>query len=452
MMLRREDLNTEFKREYIDDIKLAIIAFANTDGGTLYIGVENDGTVCGVTNPDEIILQAQNAIRDAIAPDIMMFVHCSFADYDNKTIVKIEVHRGSRRPYFLKAKGIRPEGVYVRQGPSTISASYDAIRQMLIETSGGEYEKGVSFEQNLTFDTANAYFREKGVALGDAQMQTLGLVNSDKLYTNLALLLSDQCQHSIKAAVFQGNRKTIFRDRSEFSGSIFKQLEETYAYIMRHNNIRSTFCDLERIDTLDFPQEAVREGLLNAIVHRDYGSSGPILVSIFSDRLEILNQGGLLPNMSIEEVRRGVSEQRNKGLASICYRLKLIEAYGTGFDKMDFAYSGSGLICQIGVTPHSFCLTLPNRNERAIKNAEDIDTLRTHLLDLFTPTDRQRAEKIIEMCQTNGSITREAIQRKLKVSQTTAIVLLNKMVEFHILTRSREGRRMTYKLTQGRRT
>lgn len=107
MFLSREDQFTEFKREYIDDIKLTVIAFANTNGGTLYIGVEDDGTICGLRNPEEVILQIQNTLRDSILPDIMMFVQCSFLDIDGKTIIKIQVHRGTKRPYFLRGKGIR---------------------------------------------------------------------------------------------------------------------------------------------------------------------------------------------------------------------------------------------------------------------------------------------------------------------------------------------------------
>ncbi len=138
MVAIREDINTEFKREYVDDIKLTVLAFANTDGGNLYVGIENDGSVCGVLDPDNDVLRIQNTIRDSIAPDIMMFVRTSFIDYQDKTVIKIEVQRGTKRPYFLRNKGICSEGVFVRQGPSTVSASYDAIRKMIIETSGAK--------------------------------------------------------------------------------------------------------------------------------------------------------------------------------------------------------------------------------------------------------------------------------------------------------------------------
>ena len=311
---------------------------------------------------------------------------------------------------------------------------------MIVETSGGEFEKEVSFQQDLTVKATSRYFAEKKVSWGSAQMQTLGLVNQDRLYTNLALLLSDQCQHSIKAAVFQGNRKTIFRDRAEFSGSIFTQLEEAYAYIMKHNNIRSTYDGLDRIDTLDFPQPAVREGLLNAIVHRDYGASGPIIISIFDDRLEILNQGGLLPNMTVEEVLRGVSEQRNKKLAAICYRLKLIEAYGTGYDKIDASYEESGKTAKITVTPNSFCLTLPNQNDF------ETESKTSEVNEQGLESDRARVEKIVDLCQKRGLVTRKDVQQMLGVSQTTAIVLLKRMIENGILIRERNGKFTHYKL------
>ena len=375
----------------------------------------------------------------------MMFVNCSFVNAEGKTMIKVDVRRGTKRPYFLRGKGIRPEGVYVRQAPSTDPASYDAIRQMIIETSGGDFEKGVSFVQDLTLNAASSYFAQKQVAFESAQMQTLGLINKDKLYTNLALLLSDQCQHSIKAAVFQGTRKTIFRDRAEFSGSIFRQLEDAYGFIMKHNNIRSTYNGLDRIDTLDFPAEAVREGLLNAVVHRDYGCSGPIIISIFDDRLELLNPGGLLPNMTVAEVLRGISVQRNKELAAIFYPLRLIEAYGTGYDKIDASYDGSGKTGQISVTANSFCLTLPNRNALGAKtSASKANPI--ELQSRWSESDRKHVEEIVDLCRAKNLITRKDVQQRLGISQTAAIVLLKKMMDNRVLERLRKGRFVQYSL------
>lgn len=130
-----ENKTTELKREYVDDIKNTVIAFANCDGGTLYIGVDDDGTVCGVEDVDETILRVTNAVRDAVRPDVTMFVECRNDKIDGKPVIFVSVQRGTARPYYLQGKGIRPEGVYVRQGASTVPATDAAILNMIKETS-----------------------------------------------------------------------------------------------------------------------------------------------------------------------------------------------------------------------------------------------------------------------------------------------------------------------------
>lgn len=130
-----ENKTTELKREYVDDIKNTVIAFANCDGGTLYIGVDDDGTVCGVEDVDETILRVTNAVRDAVWPDVTMFVECRNDKIDGKPVIFVSVQRGTARPYYLQRKGIRPEGVYVRQGASTVPATDAAILNMIKETS-----------------------------------------------------------------------------------------------------------------------------------------------------------------------------------------------------------------------------------------------------------------------------------------------------------------------------
>ena len=154
----REDKTVELKREYVDDIKKTVVSFANCDGGTIYIGVDDDGSVCGVSDVDATMLRATNAIRDAIRPDVMMFVECRYVDMDGKSVVEVSVQRGTARPYYLREKGIRPEGVYVRQGASTVPASDAAIFNMLRETAGDRYEAARSVDQQLTFDYSSAFF------------------------------------------------------------------------------------------------------------------------------------------------------------------------------------------------------------------------------------------------------------------------------------------------------
>ena len=306
-----ENKTTEFKREYVDDIKNTIVAFANCDGGTLYIGVNDDGSVCGVSDVDGTMLRVTNAIRDAVRPDITMFLECRNDVMDGKPVVCVSVQRGTARPYYLHGKGIRPEGVYVRQGASTVPATDAVILNMIKETSGDSYEAARSLNQQLTFDKATAFFKKRNVEFGKAQMRTLHLIGEDDTYTNLAFLLSDQCTHTLKMAVFEGNKKSVFKDRREVSGSLFEQLEEAFDYIDRYNRTRAEFSGLDRVDMRDYPPEAVREALLNAIVHRDYAFSGSTLISIFENRVEFVTIGGLVKGITLDDVKLGVSVLRN---------------------------------------------------------------------------------------------------------------------------------------------
>ena len=145
-----EGKTTEFKREYVDDIRYTVVAFANTDGGKIYIGINDDGSVQGIDNVDDVQLRITNMIRDSIRPDVTMFTECSVELIQGKMVVVLTVQRGTARPYYLAGKGIRPEGVYLRQGASSVPASETAILNMIKETSGDCYEDARSLNQQLT--------------------------------------------------------------------------------------------------------------------------------------------------------------------------------------------------------------------------------------------------------------------------------------------------------------
>ncbi|MBR1895619.1 MAG: ATP-binding protein, partial [Pyramidobacter sp.] len=206
-LMTGESLTVEYKREYIDDIKKTIIAFANTDGGELLIGVDDDGTVLGVDDPDDVMLKVTNSARDTIKPDVTTFMRVEPRTILWKSIISVSVQKGTACPYYLGAKGIRPEGVFVRQGASTVPATESTILKMIRETSDESFEKARSLIQELTFGCAKQHFSEESLAFGKAQQRTLGIIGEDGAYTNLGLLLSDQCQHTIKLAVFQGSTK-----------------------------------------------------------------------------------------------------------------------------------------------------------------------------------------------------------------------------------------------------
>lgn len=416
----------ELKSNVVADICKEIIAFANTKGGTLYIGVADDGRVLGVENADRVTLQLNHMIRDSIKPDVTMFVHYETQTVDGKQILSVTVQKGTGRPYYLGSKGLKPSGVYVRNGTSADPATDTAIRMMIKETDGDSFESRRSLEQNLTFDAAKAQFARQKVPFDFAKMQTLGLVSQDGIYSNVALLLSDQCPSTIKAATFAGTEKEVFQDRREFSGSLFRQLDDLYAYLDLRNQTKATFQGLYRTDTKDYPEEALRETLMNSLVHRDYSFHASTLVSVYEDRIEVVSVGGLPSGIGLEDILLGLSVCRNPQLAAVFYRLALIEAYGTGMPKIMKAYAGTGLTPKIEVTPHAFKVTLPNCNAAAKEPPQTNE------------------EKILDVLAQTGAITRSEVDTLLNVSQSTANRILKRMVREGLLVQEGRGRMTRY--------
>lgn len=449
-MFFRESETVELKEIVVDDIKKEIIAFANCNGGKLYVGVQDDGTVVGLDNPDEAALQISNMARDAIKPDVTMFLHYETLNHNGMQIVAVDIQRGTERPYYIAKKGLRPEGVYVRQGYSSVPATDTMIRRMIKDTDGDRFEDMRCLNQDLTFEAAEKEFKLRSVDFGLQQKRTLKLMDHGGIYSNLALLLSDQCVHTIKVAVFQGTDQSVFKDRREFTGSLMRQMNEVYDFIDFRNQTRATIKKLLRTDIRDYPEAAVRESLLNLLVHRDYSFSASALISIYANRIEFVSVGGLLPGIELEDVMVGLSVCRNQNLANVFYRLQLIEAYGTGMRKIMKAYENVEEKPVIETTKNAFKITLPNINAK-------YDTRIVSEQERMLPEESPSADpkriydnehKILELVRKQGEITREDAESLLGVSASTASRILRRMVKNNILEQRGKARSTKYVLTE----
>ena len=428
-----ENLTTEFKREFTEDIKKTIVAFANTSGGNLYIGINDDKSIIGLKNPDSTMLQISNTVNSAIKPDISMFISCSIEKIKNYKIVAVTVQKGTACPYYLSGRGIRPEGVYVRQGAASVPASEAAILNMIKETDGEKYEEVRSLNQDLTFSAAKQAFKAENISFGINQQKTLRVQTTDGMYTNLGLLLSDQSPHTVKTAVFKGFEKAVFQDRREFSGSLLKQLDDISAYLEIQNKTYAEVKGLFRQEQRDYPEEALREALLNALVHRDYSFSSSILVSIFDDRIEFVSIGGLPKGVSKDDILIGLSVPRNENLANIFYRLQLIEAYGTGIPKILQSYNDYIRKPELQITSNAFKITLPNRNFNSgeiIKNKA-----------VFNESE----EKILNLINKQDVINRADVESVLGISQAMAVRLLRALTDKGAIQVIGSGKNTRYK-------
>mgnify|MGYP005763409261 CR=1 FL=1 len=295
-------------------------------------------------------------------------------------------------------------------------------------------------QQELTFSAAEVAFARYGVDFKKNKFITLGLRNiHDDHYTNLALLLSDQCQHTIKVAVFADESNMVFKDTKEFSDSIFEQLDQTYTYLLLCNRTMSTSEGLTRIETKGYPDEALREALLNAMVHRDYSFSGSIIINVNDTQIEFISIGGLLPGLSVEDIQSGISQPRNQKLAEIFHRLKLIESYGTGVRRIYKLYENHPVQPSIAVTPNAFKLTLPNMNQNT---KIDVSALKSEPAQRITP----QIKAVLDYLSEYGEMGDEDLQDLLNVKRTRAYLVARQMLENGLITCSGRGSEKRYRL------
>lgn len=421
-----ENDTTEFKREVTKDMVKTVVAFSNTRGGRIYIGIDDDGNVVGIEDPDEASRRTVQLISDGVRPDVSGSTLVTPADMDGKHIVEVTVAEGSSKPYYLHDKGPREGGVYIRSGTASIPAKEDLIRKMFRQRSAVSYEAMPSMEQDLTFETMSRMFSESGLELGTNQMRSMHMLDGDT-YTNLAYLLSDQCTIGIKLARYSDEYRSEFLDRSEVSGSVLGQAEAAYDFISRHNPLRSRFEGIRRIDVRAFPEKAVREAVVNAVVHRDYSISGSTLVTIYNDSLSVTSLGGLNPDIGVSDIMQGISSPRNPNLASVFFRLGMIEVYGTGIPRIMGEYRDNSVPPRFDITNNVFKLTLP-------------------MLDMER-SDDDGSRAIIDLAYEKGTFTRRDAESATGASRSKVVSLLSRLVSEGKLEVVGNGRSTRYRLT-----
>jgi ATP-dependent DNA helicase RecG len=428
-ILTSESTHIEFKREYSDSIKKTAIAFANTNGGCLYVGVDDNGVPIGVVDPDFTARQIADSIRNSIKPDITRFMKISEESANGKTIIKIAIERGTSIPYYLADHGLKPSGVYVRVGNASVPATEEHIRQMIKDADGERYVTARSLIQQLTFDRIQREFEEKKILFGDPQKRTLGFIDENGLYTNLSLLLSEQCEHSTKIAVFEGNTKAVFKSRKEFTGSLIRQLYDIIEYLDYFNLVHMEIGKVRRIETRDYPVDAIRESVLNSLTHREYGLSASTFINVYENRMEFLTVGGLVPGITLDAILSGVSHSRNERLANIFYRLELVEAYGTGIMRIMNDYAACPIKPRINVTDSSFMITLPNMRLSRIEMVMD---------------NNGQENKVMEFIEQSGFVTNDLLANELKLGKTRCYNILKSMADAGKVKEVRNGRRIEY--------
>lgn len=418
-----ESENVELKSTLNKDIIKEIVAMLNTKGGRVYIGINDDGSVCGVDNPKEIIEKISNMISDSIEPSSSFMT--SFAvikEKENKNVIKIEIVKGSNPPYYIKSKGLNEKGVYVRVGSTSRPSSIEDIKNMIIESKNITFESNVSINQNLTFEYFKSVLERQNIEFTENLEHTLGLRNDEDKYTNLGLILSDNSPYTIKLALYNDISLNSFYDRKEFEGSILKQIDSVLEYFKLINKISGEIIGTERIDKPDYPIESLRESIVNSVIHKDYSINASTLIHVFTDRIQISSIGGIYGGIPLNTILKGgISITRNPKLQTILLRLKKVESLGTGISRIMKAYEENVIKPNIEVTDSSFTIVIPKLSYNT-----------------------KEEQIVINYLNENGSITREEFEKLFGISKTNAVVKIRKMIKEGIISTKGNGRNIKY--------
>lgn len=336
-MLFHEDEKTELKRILNDAFEKEVDAFLNTLGGQILIGIEDNGAVCGVENADQVALSIADRIRNNILPSAMGLFTVEIRQEEMRSYLVVTVAGGLERPYYLKKYGMTPNGCYTRIGTQASPMTQNMIDGFFSRRILNTLHNVVSPNQELTFTQLKIYYQEKGYdAAGSYFLKNLDLFTEDGKYNYAAYLMADHNGTSIKVARFRGTEKLDIVERNEFGRCC---LIKSALNVLERLNVANTTVvrvggKAQRKEIRLIDPAALREAVLNAIIHNDYINGAYPVFEIYDDRIEVISSGGLPVGLSEKEFFAGRSLPRNKELMRIFSDMDLCEQLGSGMKKI----------------------------------------------------------------------------------------------------------------------
>ena len=346
----KESRFLEFKSEVSNSFLKTVSAFSNIGTGTIKFGFNDDGSICGISNIEKTCLDIENKINDSITPNPNYKFEL---DYNNKTIDLI-VYEGLNKPYLYKSKA------YKRNDTATIEMDHLELQRVILEGKNMYFEE-LPYDGKLEFNYLRKVFKDNlNVELNDDIFKTLGLVDKNGNYNNAAAILADENNFSGIDIIKFGDNINEIMDRGTLEGkSIFEQYNYAFDYYNK-NYVYELIDGPERKVIHKIPENAFREALANALIHRTWDDTPNIRISMLKDRITITSPGGLLSSVSKEEYLNGqVSKLRNPIIAHIFFRLKMIEMFGTGILRIKDLYKDLPVQPDFKIYDNSITVELP---------------------------------------------------------------------------------------------
>lgn len=406
-----EDSRNEFKEVLNDKLEKEVIGFLNSNGGNLYIGVDNDAKVIGIKdNIDELQLKIKDRIKNNILPATLGLFDIEIKEYDSKKYLHIIVASGNEKPYYLKKFGMTPDGSFIRVGSSCEHLSEKQIEELYASRTKTSLKTILSPTQDLTFSQLKIYYEEMKYKINDNFLKQLGLIMDDGRYNYLAYLLADNNDISIKVATYSGSDAYDLIENEEYGYCClvkaaknvinkFEQINKTYTKITSEN----------RREVKMFEIIPVKEAITNAFVHTLWEREYPPKFEIFNNHIAISSTGGLPLNVTKDDFLKGFSAPTHPELMRVFKDLELVEQLGTGIIRILKSYDKD-------VYEFSNNFIRVNFNFKSSESLTNIPkALNSNNNYIFTETQ----EKIIDLIKKNNRITQPEISDKLGINIST---------------------------------
>ena len=416
-----EDVRNEFKVKLTDKFEEEVISFLNTNGGNIYIGINDKGDIVGINGKIDLLQRTiKDRIKDNIMPSTLGLYDVVTLEENGKKYIKVIIAHGSEGPYYIKGMGMTPDSCFIRVGSSIQSMPYDMINNRVNKRTRTSLRNIVSPKQNLTFSQLKIYYEEKGFNINNNFLKQLDLYTDDGKYNYNAYLLADNNTVSIKFGKYAGTNAVDLIENEDFGNcSLIKATKNILNKIEIENKIFTKIEYPERKEIKMYDFAAVREAVVNAIVHNDWSNEYAPKFEMFSDRLVISSNGGIQDSTTKEEFLEGFSLPKNKELMKVFNDLDLVEQMGTGiirilqsYKKESFEFFPNFIRVTFPFNENKFKLT---KNE--IQNSNITET-QNNIIGLMLDSPTITQETLARLLDVNI----RTIQRNIKILMDMGLV------------------------------
>lgn len=335
--MMQESNRVELKRELTDTLEKEVTAFLNyRDGGVVYIGIDDKTQeTIGVTDADTLQLKIKDRIKNNISPSTMGLFDVIVETRDEREIIKITVASGSEKPYYLSKMGMSAKGCYIRIGSASEPMPVRMIEDLFARRIRNSIGTIKSRKQTLSFEQLKIYYNETPLKLNEQFAHNLELLTEEGAFNYAAYLLSDVNGLSIKVAKYAGNDRVNLIENEEYGYcSLVKATKAVLEKLKVENKTFARITPGQREERKLINPIALREAVINAIIHNNFSNEVPPKFELFADRLEITSAGGLPAGFDEEEFFMGYSVPQNKELMRVFRDLDMVEQLGSGVPRI----------------------------------------------------------------------------------------------------------------------